>query len=150
MNEILYMTYRFFQHDLKHAFGRLCKSSFALASSAHTMFWMDNVCGSLTVQVGGFPADMTLVPGSPERLHRLLRKRLTFFCSFSFWVSANFTTTGEEQPSMVCEWCMALMAVMAHCLVEKVTKAQPAKKNSGKWKWALRGGGQRISDAHLC
>ena len=39
----------------------------------------------------------------------------------------NFTS-GDEQPSMVCEWCMALMATMAHCRDEKVTKAQPGKE----------------------
>lgn len=28
-----------------------------------------------------------------------------FFCSFSFCVSANLTTSGAEQPSIVCDWC---------------------------------------------
>lgn len=28
-----------------------------------------------------------------------------FFCSFSFCVSANLTTIGAEQPSIVCDWC---------------------------------------------
>ena len=32
---------------------------------------------------------------------------------------------GEEHPSMVRLWCMALMARMAICRLAKVTKAQP-------------------------
>lgn len=48
-----------------------------------------------------------------------------FFWSFSFCVSANLTTSGAEQPSMVRLWCRALIAPMALCFVANVTKAQP-------------------------
>ena len=37
----------------------------------------------------------------------------TFLCSLSFCVSANLTTMGEEQPSMVMLWCVALIATIA-------------------------------------
>ena len=37
----------------------------------------------------------------------------TFLCSLSFWVSANLTTIGEEHPSIVRLWCIALMATIA-------------------------------------
>lgn len=77
------------------------------------------------------------------------------FCSLSFWVSANFTTMGDEHPlktetgwstisaglndhdsnvflgnmwsvtSMVWDWCMDLMADWAICLAVNVTNAQP-------------------------
>ena len=63
--------------------------------------------------------------GVVDKLHKLFCSWSTFFCSFSFWVSANLTTRGDEQPSIVWEWCIALMALIAHCLVENVTKAQP-------------------------
>lgn len=53
------------------------------------------------------------------------------FCSLSFCVSANFTTMGDEQPSMVCAWCIALIAVCAMALVVKVTNAQPRLSPSG-------------------
>ena len=37
----------------------------------------------------------------------------TFLCSLSFWVSANLTTIGEEHPSIVMLWCIALIATIA-------------------------------------
>ena len=38
---------------------------------------------------------------------------LTFLCSLSFCVSANLTTMGEEHPSIVMLWCIALIATIA-------------------------------------
>ena len=63
--------------------------------------------------------------GAVDKVHKLFCSWSTFFCSFSFWVSANLTTRGDEQPSIVWEWCIVLMALIAHCLVENVTKEQP-------------------------
>ena len=60
--------------------------------------------------------------------HRLDWSCWTFFCSLSFCVSANLTTMGEEQPSIVLDWCIAPIAVVACCRLEKVTKAQPKSK----------------------
>ena len=81
-------------------------------------------CCCAMIAVVGFSTDEAVA----EMFHRLDCSCWTFFCSFSFWVSANFTTIGEEHPSIVCEWWVALMAVMAHWRVEKVTKAQPGKQ----------------------
>lgn len=39
------------------------------------------------------------------RLHKFACICCIFFCSFSFWVSANLTTIGAKHPSMVCDWC---------------------------------------------
>uniref|UniRef100_A0A6B0USR2 Secreted protein n=1 Tax=Ixodes ricinus TaxID=34613 RepID=A0A6B0USR2_IXORI len=58
-------------------------------------------------------------------VHRLVITCCCLFCSFSFCVSANFTTIGLLQPFMVCEWFIALMALMAHCRLAYVTKAHP-------------------------
>lgn len=79
------------------------------------------------------------------------------FCSLSFWVSANFTTMGEEQPwnrqnhrscqhaeaetaasgqtsvtSMVWDWCMDLMAACAICRAVNVTNAHPARERGAQ------------------
>uniref|UniRef100_A0A2M4D7H5 Putative secreted protein n=2 Tax=argyritarsis section TaxID=44545 RepID=A0A2M4D7H5_ANODA len=51
--------------------------------------------------------------------------------SFSFCVSANLTTSGAEQPSIVLLWCSCLIALMADCLVANVTKAQPLLSPDG-------------------
>lgn len=78
------------------------------------------------------------------KFHRFDCSDWTRFWSFSFCVSANFTTKGAEHPSIVWLWWRAwnlkfnwiwlfsqainwltLIAPMADCLVEKVTKAQP-------------------------
>lgn len=78
------------------------------------------------------------------KFHRFDCSDWTRLASFSFCVSANFTTNGAEQPSIVWLWwsdwwkgrkdeatvaigikILTLIAPMADCLVEKVTKAQP-------------------------
>ena len=71
-------------------------------------------------------------PGAGARPHRLVCSAWIFLCSLSFWLSANLTTRGELQPSMVRLWCIALIATMAICLLMKVTKAQPEIKTNFK------------------
>ena len=75
-----------------------------------------------------------------------------FFVSLSFGVSANLTTSGDEQPclnriendyldisinnltSIVWDWCMDLIALIAHCRFWKVIKAHPRKSYEySKW-----------------
>ena len=85
-------------------------------------------CGVIKLVGVGAAAAGTPARGAVDKLHKLFCSWSTFFCSFSFWVSANLTTKGDEQPSMVWEWCIALIALIAHCRVENVTKAQPEKK----------------------
>ena len=98
----------------------------------------------LTAKYCGFPVARTAVLGLiPDKFHKFVWSCWTFFCSFSFWVSANFTTIGELHPSIVWEWCIALIAVIAHCLVEKVTNAQPES-----W-WINLNLDPAILDSHL-
>ena len=91
-------------------------------------------CGVIKLVGVGAAAAGTPARGAVDKLHKLFCSWSTFFCSFSFWVSANLTTKGDEQPSMVWEWCIALIALIAHCRVENVTKAQPEKKFQISWK----------------
>jgi len=79
------------------------------------------------VGAAGATAGVAAGEDIPLSDHRLDCNCWTFFCSFSFCVSANLTTIGDEQPSIVNEWCMALMAVIAVCRELNVTKAQPTR-----------------------
>lgn len=84
---------------------RICNDAGEMASVAIIGLCCCGGFGNSGVEQDVAVCDIGIFMLAAARLHKFACICCIFFCSFSFCVSANFTTSGAEQPSIVCDWC---------------------------------------------
>lgn len=81
-------------------------------------------CGGFGSIVGVAGAGEPIFILAAAKFHRFACICCIFFCSFSFCVSANLTTIGAEQPSIVCDWCKPFRYCIGHTSTQKKQQQQ--------------------------